>query len=753
MMPPNTSLRTQLKNFYLFKNVDENILEILSTKVSCKVVPIGETLFSQGTVSDALYFVINGQLQVTIDNEDGSQTILGKIGINETVGEMQILVGGKRTADVSAITKTELIRLSKADFEQIVDLCPDVLRKLAKVTVKRLRRAQLLTTLPKLFGVCDPNIFEKIEKQIEWVYLHSGDALFLQGELGNSLYIVVSGRLEAVVEDNMGKTQIVGEISRGETVGEMAIFSEELRAASVYALRDCELVKLPKVTFEQIMQQRPHMMMAITKVIIQRLQKAMHAPVTQSNLINIAVVPISPNVKLNGFCQRLVSTLLSSDSILHLSSERVDNLMEMMGASQLAEDDPQSIRLSTLLDEQEIKHHFTLYQADSTVTNWTQWCLKRADQIILVANATDDPQLSEIEQILLCKENCLTTASQMLVLLHSKKEKLPSGTQRWLSPRKVKSHHHVRCHVEADFERLTRFLTGRAVGLVLSGGGARGFAHFGVYLALKEAGIPIDMIGGSSMGGHIGAQCAAEWNRRKMIRVNRRGLVDFNPYKAYQLPIVSLLRGQKMKESSTMAFGETQIEDLWINFFCISSNLSTYQMNIHQQGSLEKAIRATTAIPGIAEPILEDGNVLIDGGVLNNLPGDIMRRYCGTVIVIDIAGQMNLNVEYESIPSAWEILWRRIWPFQKSFQLPSIIDILLGATLLSSNDRANMVRKDADFCLTPPVKQFKMLEFSALEELVEVGYQYTKEEIKNWPTINAEKWEELEPWIEEKTKN
>ena len=743
-------LREQLKDFYLFKDVDEAILDTLLTRVSYQIVSIGEILFKQGTISDALYFVVSGQLQVISHKEDGSQTILGTIGTNETVGEMQILVGGKRTADVRATTETALIRLAKEDFEYIIEQSPDVLHKLAKVTIKRLRRGQLLSTLPKLFGVCDPNIFEKLEKQIEWVHLHSGEALFQQGDPGNSLYIVISGRLQAIIKDKRtGKSQVVGEISRGETVGEMAIFAEEHRAASVYAVRDCELVRLPKTAFEQIMQQRPHMMMAITKVIIQRLQKTMRASNIQSNLINIAVIQISPSVNLTGFCQRLISTLLGFDSILHLSSERVDSLMEMEGASQLAEGDPQSIRLVTLLDELEIKHHFTLYQADTTVTHWTQWCLKRADQVILVANASDKPKFSQIEHTLLCEGNCLTTASQMLVLLHSDKEKLPSGTHHWLAPRKVKSHYHVRCHMEKDFERLVRFITGRAVGLVLSGGGARGFAHFGVYLALKEAGIPVDMIGGTSMGGHIGAQCAAEWPRRKMLRINRKGLVDFNPYKAYQLPIVSLLRGHKMKESSTMAFGKTQIEDLWINFFCISSNLSTYQMQIHDQGSLEKAIRATTALPGVAEPILENGDVLVDGGIVNNLPGDIMRQYCGTVIIVDIAGQMNLNVEQiDAFPSSWEILWHRFWPFRESYQLPSILDILLGATLLSSNDRANLVREDADFSLSPPVQQFKMLEFAALEELVEVGYQYTKETIKEWPTLNPEKWKELEPWVD-----
>jgi len=181
-----------------------------------------------------------------------------------------------------------------------------------------------------------------------------------------------------------------------------------------------------------------------------------------------------------------------------------------------------------------------------------------------------------------------------------------------------------------------------------------------------------------------------------------------------------------------MAFGDTHIEDLWINFFCISSNLSAHNMMVHREGRLEKAIRATSAVPGLAEPVLQNGELLVDGGVVNNLPGDVMRQFCGKIIAVDVSGELNLTTDYEEIPSAWEILWSRLLPFKKRIQVPSILDILLGTTLLTSNERTKMVKADADFYLKPPVEKFKLLQFSALEEIVDVGYQYAKKEIEKW---------------------
>jgi len=738
MNPSNfqpSELLALLKKNPIFEKINEDSLQTLFTDLTEIFLSQGETLFQPGDPSDALYFIIKGQLKAVFTQKDGSQVVLSKMGAGEIVGEIQILLGGKRTIIVTAINNTQLLKLPKAAFESLVEKSPEVLQKMAGVISQRLRRSQLVTILPNLFG--NSMTCREIESQIEWVHLRRGEALFRQGEVGDSLYMVISGRLRAVIEDDKGNEHVISEIFQGESIGEMALFTGEERGASIYALRDCDLVKLSQSAFEHLIKQNPQMMMAISKTLISRLrQKTIRSSPRHCTTVNIAIVPITSNAPLTDFSIRLVSALSIFDSTLHLTSDRVDSLMEITGAAQMSPKKPQSIRLVTWLDEQENKHRLILYQADMTVTVWTKWCLRRADQILLVADTTNHVTLDEMKTALL-NAKCLTTdVSRILVLLYPDGNQQPSGTQQWLSAWQAKIHHHIRWDRNADFERLARFLSGRAIGLVLSGGGARAFAQFGVFQALKEAGIPIDMIGGTSMGAFMGAQCAAEWTLETMLRINRKGLIESNPFKEFTLPIVSLVGSRKLQANLKRAFGERHIEDLWLNFFCISSNLSTQEMVIHQEGLLEKALRCSAAIPGIAEPVVENGSLLVDGGLFNNLPVDVMREFCDTIIAVDVSSNTNLAVNYETMPSSWDVFRSRILPFKKSIQIPSLPDILIGATLVSSIQKAKQVKALADLYIRPPVEKFGLLEFTALEKLIEIGYEHAKNEIAKWEMKN-----------------
>ncbi len=355
----NTDIVAELKKSYLFKNIKAGIFERLSAHLTPISLSKGETLFRQGDPSDAVYIITKGTLKAAIDQADGGEIVLGEIDVGDIVGEIHILaIGGKRTASVSAISDTTLIKFPKADFESLVDDFPAILQKMAQVITRRLRRRQLLTILPNLFGPCDEATLQEIEAHIEWIQLHSGEVLFRQEETGDGLYIVVSGRLQAVIDDDKGNEQIVGEITQGESVGEMAIFAGDKRSATVYALRDCELVKLSNTAFDKITQQNPQIMRAITQIIINRLRKGIRASSARSNAVNIAVIPISPKIAMTDFCHRLVAALSTFDSTLHLNGAQLDNLMGMTGAAQMSKKDPQSIRLVALLDELEFQYRF-----------------------------------------------------------------------------------------------------------------------------------------------------------------------------------------------------------------------------------------------------------------------------------------------------------------------------------------------------------------------------------------------------------
>ncbi len=731
--PSDADLLSFLKTNDLFEKFSDLILQDLIADMEWICLRERESLFRQGDPGGFLYLVYTGHLQVTITREDGSEVIVSEVGPGKPLGEIQFLSGGTRTASVYALQDAELLKLSKETFDRLADKQPELIEQIAEIIRQRLRRDQLATMLPNLCGPIDTTMLKTIEAETEWICLPQGEMLCHQGDPADSFFLLISGRLHAVVHDRRGNERVVGEVRRGEIVGEMAMFTGERRAASLYAVRNSELVKFSKRAFEQIIKLYPKVMMHIVQIIIKRLQKTQSSSQIVNTGMNIAIVPTGPETPVSDFTNRLVAALSVFGKTLHLNSERLNNFLGIPGVAQTPDHDPNNIRLAAWLDEQETKYKVVIYEADISASPWTKRCIQRSDQILIVAQANANPKPGEIETMFLGSGKRITKAHRTLVLLHPNGSRLPSGTKQWLVERQTEDHHHLRWSTDADFGRLARFLAGKAIGLVLGGGGARGLAHIGVLRALTEAGVPIDMIGGTSIGAAIAAQYAMGLEYEDMLRMNRKIWIDSKPFNDYTLPIMSILRGRKFENVAKLVYADTLIEDLWVNFFCVSTNLSTTGIAIHREGSLAKALRATASLPGIAVPLVDGSNLLVDGGVLNNLPGDVMQELCGGfVIAVNVSSEKNLTVDYEVFPSPWKFLWDRLVSFQKPAYVPNIFDLLMRTTMVSSIHKTNAAKEDADLYLQPPVDQFKLLDFKALDEIVEVGYKYAKKELEGW---------------------
>jgi predicted acylesterase/phospholipase RssA len=240
------------------------------------------------------------------------------------------------------------------------------------------------------------------------------------------------------------------------------------------------------------------------------------------------------------------------------------------------------------------------------------------------------------------------------------------------------------------------------------------------------------MVGGASMGSIIGAYYAMDHNYDEMLELCKKLFIEINPFSEYTLPIVSLVRGKKLIRMGQIAYGDINVEDLWLNYFCVSSNLTTSKVKVHRRGKLWKAVRTSSSIPGVISPVLEDGEIYVDGGVINNLPGDIMRRQCGVVIVVEVSPNLGITAKVDEIPSPWKLLWRKIFPNKKKIKIPNIIDIMLSTVLTGSFIAANSVKQDADLSLTPPLDKIGFLDFKKMNKAAEVGYDYTKEVLKQY---------------------
>ena len=194
---------------------------------------------------------------------------------------------------------------------------------------------------------------------------------------------------------------------------------------------------------------------------------------------------------------------------------------------------------------------------------------------------------------------------------------------------------------------------------MLGGGGARGFAHLGALRAFQEARIPIDIVGGTSMGAIVGAQYAMGYTLDHMIELNRRCFVHTNPISDYTIPLVSLIAGDRMSRTLKKMFGDARIEDQWLPYFCVATNLSRATIAVHQQGSLAFAVGTSIAVPGLAPPLIQNGDFLVDGGLLENVPVGVMRRVSqGRVFTVDVSKRVEFTTTrkpYGSL-SGWRVL-------------------------------------------------------------------------------------------------
>ncbi|HVN72278.1 MAG TPA: cyclic nucleotide-binding and patatin-like phospholipase domain-containing protein [Desulfomonilia bacterium] len=713
--------------------VSDSIIEDLLPSMEYVHIKQGETLIRQGDISEAMYVVVKGNLQAVSIQPDETEIPLGKIGPGEPIGEIQILAGGKNTASVLALSDAEVVKFSKTALENLLHKSPDLVSVLADISKRRLLHNQLANILPTLFGPLDDTMLQDIEDQVEWLHVPGGETLFREGEPGDALYIVLCGRLRVVAKGDNKSEKVLGEVAMGESVGEMALFTDEPRSATVYATRDSELVKISQGVFERITRQYPQLPISITKILIGRLRKNINRSCPVNTGTNIAVVPISPSVSFEDFTHRLVSSLSSLGSTLHLSSKHIEDLLHTPGIASSPEDGPGNIRLLSWLNEQETKYPFILFEADREATPWTRRCLRQADHILLIADVSDVKDSSRVDPMLLPSQKGSHNARRSIVLIHKDGNTLPTGTRKWLDQWKVEDHHHIRWNGDEDFMRLARFMAGCTTSLVLSGGGARGLAHIGVIRALRESGIEIDMVGGASMGAVIASGYAMDLDDRSLHRKAWESFVRRKPFSDYTFPFISLVKCAELDSIIKDGYGDIQIEDLWINYFCVSSNLSTAELVIHRRDSLSKAIRASASVPGIAAPVIEGNHLLVDGGVLNNLPIDIMRGFCaGKIIAADVSEEEDLTITQKDMPSPWRMFLSRLLPFLESIRFPNIFDVLMRTAVLSSVSQRNQMVKDVDLYLRPPVHGYKLLDFNALDDLIEIGYRHTKEKLKGW---------------------
>lgn len=552
------------------------------------------------------------------------------------------------------------------------------------------------------------------------VNVKAGHVLVTEGEASNSMHILLSGRL--LVQTSGGK--VIGQISRGQTVGEMGLITNEPRSATVIAMRNSLLLELDSEHFSQLWEKHPSVLLTIAKTITRRLQKTIKSSQNYSNASNIVIFSGHQHVNMPLFVEQLSA---SFDKKFHY---------KILSRSDFLPTAP-SMTWHETVRGYEGNYDYLFYVVGED-HEWQEFCLERADHIYVVVNADKQPVFDPKVIKALSSDDLQSHFKKVLVLLHEVWAP-PTNTADWLRDIQFTQHHHLCIHQKDDFSRLLRFVNGSAIGLVLSGGGTRAWAQVGVIKSLLEQKIPIDALAGTSAGSVSAAVLAISRDYQDFLEASQT-ISRLTKFNEYSIPVVSVLSSTSLIGALKKIFGTIKIEDLNRMLFCITADLvSSSEVDINR-GLLWRAIRASSAVPGIYPPVYGDGKMLVDGAVVNNLPIDVMRNYfddSGKIIAVNIAAARTSPVEYNyPLDLDWRWLLRhKFFTRHNKVKLPPIGETVLKGLMLSSIQKIHVNKKMSDIYIEPPLQGHRFLDVSKRQELLDLGYATAQAALGNWREV------------------
>jgi len=743
-------------------------------------LPTGVSLYEEGTPADAFYILLRGKMLIEKNmaasqgdwnpemDQEPRHCTADIVSPHCIIGSTAYFTSTVRRQSVRALEFSELVAVGVVELE-----------KLRITSTKAF--ISLLVTAAKAMG---PMIRKFISLGLNRVWLHAHDIPFRQGDASSCIYFTISGRMILAHQDeNTGKVQTEEVAGRGEAIGAVWSFMEGKHKKTAMCTRDSELVRMSTGAFQCISTKYPGVAMRLLEGMAQRMAGTRSRNTVSKSLkgvnsfqvhggnsasgqkkrvATVALIPLAGQDKLcEATAMHLKVALGNLGPTLLLSGGKVGMAFPLV-AERLRNRFYRS-KLTAWMAAQEEDYTYIILQADSELTEWSKICVAQADCVLLVSSAAGDPRISSFEHNLVWRhvnktKSTLTDVALQaqsfrveLLLLHQAR-KPPTGTKRWLAERKpwgLERHHHMVDNDVKDMERLARWLSGKAVGLVLSGGGSRGLAHLGVLRALDDAGVPIDIVGGTSQGAFMAALFAQRlpWDRMfNCVQDYASGLGSFRSVmKDLTLPILSLFAGTGFSAlvADCLKYGPEHIEDLWLRFFCVSTNLSKGEPGVHEWGPLATLVRASMTVVGLLPPVFYNNDLLVDGGYLNNIPVDVMRTQMGvdTLIVVDVEDKdfctwKDLKPYKEGL-SGFFLLWESIRALvsRKPFRYPRYGEMINSLLFLSHKQQIRATMRDfhVDLYMQPTGVQFyRLMDYHLMDRIVRNSYRYGWTKVAEW---------------------
>jgi NTE family protein len=532
-----------------------------------------------------------------------------------------------------------------------------------------------------LFGLLSPRLQDELVATAHPMRVAAREWLFHAGDAGDCVYLMTSGRMR-VLADRDGESVVLNTLGPGAVLGELAILTRAQRSASVQALRDTELLEIDGETFEEVLARDAGLGAGLARALAERIQRGGTLEPSEAPTAVVTMTAV-PGVDAERLWRELESAF----------SELGDTVVRTASAEEWSEREA----WGRALGELERAHDYVLLRAELDGSDWSSFCLRQADRVVVAADDGPAPIAAPAgcDLAFLCTPSVESVAA-------------------WTERARPRAHYVIATEgvLPDATRRMCRRLTGRSLGMVLSGSGARAFAHIGVLQVLAEEKIVIDRFGGCSMGAFVGAMAALGLPPDAMVETCHREFARRAPFSDYTLPRHALIRARRAASMLRRVVGDTALEQLAWPLFTVSADLLSSRMVVHRTGSIVEAVGSSMAIPGLSPPVLRRAELLVDGGVLNNLPIDVMvGAEPGPVVAVDVMRRLE-NDDPETSPQAL---------------LPTILETLSRATVLGSVERAEANRRLADLLITPDVQDISLRGFRHLERAVDAGRRAAEE--------------------------
>ncbi|GHF37345.1 patatin-like phospholipase family protein [Seohaeicola zhoushanensis] len=555
-----------------------------------------------------------------------------------------------------------------------------------------------------------------------------GETLIRQNAPSDAIYFVLAGRFRV---ERDGAT--IGTIEPGSVVGDIGFFTGAARTASVVAFRDSLVLRLTREDYDSLCARHPGFRDGIIAELASRFAERFQTPDIarreRTRPRTIALIGAADRLLPARIADRLanaVAALVPAQAV-----SRATFRAAMPGAA------PDSLEAVDWFSRTEREREVTLYLPEPGDDDWQQAIVRQADQVLILGEAGTPPPLAPIERFALAQ---IPRDQRRLVLLHPRRHTVVAGTAAWLDARRVAMHHHVALTGTSDIRRLARFLTGNAVGLVLSGGGAYGVAHIGTYQALTGVGLGFDIFGGTSVGSAMGAAFALGIAGEELTRRTTDIFLTSRALRRVTLPRYALLDHKVFDAKLAEHFGTLDVADMWLPFYAVAANLGTNSAEIIRQGPLWQAIRASSALPGILPPFIRpDGALLVDGGILDNLPYRAMHDIkAGPNVVVSLARARppERGWAYDRIPGRAGLLLAMLHPRGwRASPAPGVTETIIRSMMAGQSSRPE-TPGPRDWRITPPLsEQMGFMNWKDAFDLIAPAERHARQ---GWAALEVE---------------